>query len=435
VDDMSPAIASQHYAPNSPAHDGCRTRRPGSANCLNTHSVSLKRHAPRVGWLLCPREQTMKQLYSCIAVATAAAALCACNDNNNGEVTPSGSVTSIPSSVQLTSGNYSLSIFAQPQGVLRPDDIIQVGSTVFIIYQDNNNLPDGTLAAGVTAAQSEVIEFDLNGNILHTFNVPGHPDGLVEINSTTVWVSCNEDANPVIAVLDITNNTVQLYASDVATLPHGGGFDDMKLISGRVYASASNPTVTTTPAPNLAPYSTDGNGSTAQFGVNTGPVLYTLALNGDGTTFHATPVLSSSTPATLLPGNTPVTLNMTDPDSSAIDPSGDLVIDSQQDSELVFVKNVGTATQSVDVLPLTLYGNPWPVDDTRWSPASGNSFMLLSDNTQLVVYRVDALGGFPAQQAYSAGQGTLLSTNTTTGVMAPIYVGMKTPHGIAFVTF
>jgi hypothetical protein len=375
----------------------------------------------------------MKHRYSFISVAIASA-LCACGGSSN-EVTPSGRVTSIPSSVQLTSGSYSLSIFAQPQGVLRPDDIVQVGSNIFIVYQDNNYLPDGTLAPGVTAAQSEVVEFDLNGNILETFDVPGHPDGLVAYNATTVWVSCNEDANPVIAAIDTTTNTVKLYSSDVATLPHGGGFDDMKLINGVVYGVASNPTLTTTPTPNLAPYSTDGNGSTAVNGVNTGPVLYALSLNSDGTTFHATPTLISSTPATLLPGNTPVTLNMTDPDSAAIDPNGRLVIDSQQDSDLVFVTGVGTASPTVDVLPLTLYGNPWPVDDTRWSPASGNSFMLLSDNGQLVVYRVDALGGFPPNQAYSAGQGTLLATNTTTGVMAPIYVGMKTPHGIAFVKF
>ena len=375
----------------------------------------------------------MTRFYAFLAVAIASA-LSACGGSSD-DVTPSGRVTNIPSSVQLTSGNYSISVFAQAQGVLRPDDIVQVGSNVFIVYQDNNYLPDGTLAPGITAAQSLVIEFDLNGNILQTFDVPGHPDGLVAYNATTVWVSCNEDANPVIAVIDTTHNSVKSFASDVATLPHGGGFDDMKLINGVVYGVASNPTLTTTPTPDLSPYSTDGNGSTAVNGVNTGPVLYALSLNSDGTTFHATPALMSSTAATLLPGNTPVTLNMTDPDSAAIDPNGNLVIDSQQDSELVFVKGTGTAGQTVDVLPLTLYGNPWPVDDTRWSPASGNSFMLLSDNGQLIVYRIDALGGFPPKQAYSAGQGTLLQTNTSTGVMAPIFVGMKTPHGIAFVTF
>jgi hypothetical protein len=144
----------------------------------------------------------------------------------------------------------------------------------------------------------------------------------------------------------------------------------------------------------------------------------------------------SSTPAMLLPGTTTVTLNMTDADSSAIDPSGDLVTISQQDSEAVFFKNINTESQSISVLPLTLYGNPWPIDDIRWSQAStGNSFMLLADNTGQLIYRVDAAnGGFAPGIAYAAGQGTLLLVNTATGVMTPLYVGMQTPHGLMFVT-
>ena len=84
---------------------------------------------------------------------------------------------------------------------------------------------------------------------------------------------------------------------------------------------------------------------------------------------------------------------------------------------------------------VTLYGNPWPLDDTRWSPASGASFMLVSDTPTQLIYRIDALGGsFTPSTAYSAGQGTVLQTNTTTGVMTPIYVGMNNPHGLIFVT-
>jgi hypothetical protein len=230
------------------------------------------------------------------------------------------------------------------------------------------------------------------------------------------------------------SNTLQSYTSDVAVLPHGGGLDDMKVINGVVYASASSPTTTASPSPNLAPYSTDGAGATSEYGVNTGPSLYSISLNSDGKTFHSTPVLMSSTPTTLIIGSTPVTLNMTDADSSMIDPAGDLVIASQQDSELVFIKNLGTATQSTSVLNVTLYGNPWPLDDTRWSPASGSSFMLLSDPPTGLTYLINATSGFAPSAAFSAGQGTLLQTNTTTGVMTPIYIGMNNPHGLIFVT-
>jgi hypothetical protein len=170
--------------------------------------------------------------------------------------------------------------------------------------------------------------------------------------------------------------------------------------------------------------------------VNTGPAIYAVSLNSDGKTFHSTPVIMSSSPATLLPGNTAVTLNMTDADSSAVDPGGDLVVDSQQDSELVFVHNVDTTSPSVSVLPLTLYGNPWPIDDVRWAPAEGASFMLVSDNSGQLIYRIDFGGdNFPPGAAFAAGQGTVLQVNTATGAMTPIYAGMKSPHGLIFVSF
>jgi hypothetical protein len=383
----------------------------------------------------------MRALFVAVSIALGIS-LAGCSGGNGNTATtittpttPAGSGIPVPTSVQGTQGSsYTISVFAKAPGTLQPDDMVQMGSSLFVICQDPNVNPDGTLMTGVTSAQAEVLEYDMNGNVQQTFNVPGHPDGMVAFNSTTVWVSSNEDANPVITVINTTTNTLQSYTSDVAPLPSGGGLDDMKLIGTTVYASASNPTTTASPSPNLAPYSTDSSGATAEFGVNTGPVLYSVALNADGKTFHPAPVLMSSTPATLLPGNTPVTLNMTDTDSSMIDPAGDLVIASQQDSELVFVKNFGTATQSVSVLPVTLYGNPWPLDDTRWSPASGSSFMLLSDTPAQLIYRINAASTFTASTAFSAGQGTVLQTDTTAGVMTPIYVGMNSPHGLIFVT-
>ena len=66
-----------------------------------------------------------------------------------------------------------------------PDDLLQMGSALFVVYQDNNDNPDGTVVAG-TSPQSEVIEYDMSGNVLQTFDVPGHPDGLLAYNATTV---------------------------------------------------------------------------------------------------------------------------------------------------------------------------------------------------------------------------------------------------------
>ena len=377
----------------------------------------------------------MKKVYVFASVASVAAValFVGCSNSKTASTTTTTTIP-VPASVQSAQGSaYTIAVFAQVPGTLQPDDMVAENGAIFVVCQDPNINPDGTLMPGVTSAQSQVLEYDTKGNVMQTFNVPGHPDGIVAYDSTTVWVSSNEDANPIITAINTTANTLQSYTSDVAALPHGGGLDDLKVANGVAYASGSNPTTTFSPSPNLGPYSTDGNGATAEFGVNVGPVLYTISLNSDGKTFHSTPVLSSSTSAMLLPGNTPVTLNMTDSDSSAIDPAGDFVESSQQDSELVFIKNIGAGSQSVSVLPLTLYGNPWPVDDTRWSPATGSSSMLLSDPPTQLIYQINSTAGFTPNTAYSAGQGTLLQTDPTTGNMTPIYVGMNNPHGLIFV--
>jgi hypothetical protein len=49
----------------------------------------------------------------------------------------------------------------------------------------------------------------------------------------------------------------------------------------------------------------------------------------------------------------------------------------------------------------------------------------IPDGSQLI-YKITATAGFTAGSAYSAGQGTLLQTNTSTGAMTPIFTGMNT---------
>jgi hypothetical protein len=358
-------------------------------------------------------------LISTIIPSVLATALSACGGGSSSTsttTTPTPPVVPVPTSVAATLPGYSISVFAQVAGTLRPDDLLLHGKNIFVIAQDNNNNPDGTNVAGTTP-QSKVIEYGLSGNVVTSFNVPGHPDGIVEVDANTVWVSTNEDAAVELIVINTATNTSTILTPD-ATPVHGGGLDDLKMINGVVYSSASNPSVgpATATAPN---------------GVSTVPALYSVSLNADNKTFHLTPALMGNANATNIPDGSQLTLNLTDPDSMAVDSNGNLVVDSQQDSELVIIKNPG-ATQTVSVLPLTLYGNPWPVDDTRWAP-SGNSFMLLADNKAQLIYKITATAGFTAGTAYSAGQGTLLQTNTSTGAMTPVFTGMNTPHGLIFV--
>jgi hypothetical protein len=272
-----------------------------------------------------------------------------CGGDNSAPATSSG--IAVPATVSPAATGYSISVFAKLAGTLLPDDLVIHNNNLYVIGQDPNNNPDGTAVAGTTP-QSQVIEYDLTGKVVTTFNVPGHPDGLMEFDANTLWVSTNEDANPMLIVINTAANT-QVTLTPDATPPHGGGLDDMKLLNGTVYVTASNPALGT-------PTAADPNGTSAV------PSVYTLSLNADNKTFHLTPALMGNATATDIATNAPVTLNMTDPDSMAVDSSGDLVVDSQQDSELVFIHSPG-ASQTVSVLPLTLYGNPWPVDDTRWA--------------------------------------------------------------------
>lgn len=353
--------------------------------------------------------QRSRVIFSYVAVALLAG--CGGSDSSS-----SGSGIAVPSTVNAAATGFKISVFAKLSGTLRPDDLLVHNGNLYVVAQDPNNNPDGTDVAGTTP-QSQIIEYDLSGHVIMTFNVPGHPDGLMEYDANTLWVSTNEDANPMLIVINTGTNT-QVTLTPDATPVHGGGLDDMKLVNGVVYAAASNPALG-------APTATAPNGT------STVPSMYALTLNSDNATFHLTPALMGNDMATNLSSNTPVALNMTDPDSMAVDSAGDLVLDSQQDSELVFIHAPG-AGQTVSVLPLTLYGNPWPVDDTKWTVAG--TYMLVSDNRSQLIYRIDANGGFAAGSAYSAGVGTILQLDPTTGFLTPIYIGMGNPHGMVFVS-
>jgi hypothetical protein len=348
------------------------------------------------------------------------AVLCGCGSSSNKYQTNTGGAP--PASVSAVNG-YVVTVFASSSSAgksTNPDSIIQVGSDIFVGYGDSVN-PDGTVPNSnpPVQGQTEIIEYSLTGKALKTFKVIGHNDGLLAYDSHTIWSLSNEDANPVLTVIDLTAGTQTQYTPTTPLL-HGGGLDDMAVINGVVYVSASNPNV---------------SASTPQFpnGVVTGaPAVISIALNANGTTFDWQPVLAGNAQATNIVGGGTVTLNMTDPDSEGVDPKGNLMIDSQQDSEIVFISNAGTSTQAASVLPLTLNSQPWQVDDTRFVPTGKAPFMLVTDTPTNTIYRVD--GYFNAGDAYSNGEGDVLKLNTTTGVMTPVVSGLGSAHGMLFVT-
>jgi hypothetical protein len=342
---------------------------------------------------------------------------------------PSNNI-SVPSSVNAVSGYHVSTFAAPPSASTKPDSIVQIGNSVFVGFGDDVN-PDGTPGpSGKT--QVEIVRYDLSGKLQKTFEVSGHNDGLMEFDPNTLWAMSNEDGNAKLVVINLATGTQQSYTPQPSLLngsgglPHGGGLDDMQLIFGKVYVSASNPTVNAS-----ATCASDSSTPGCPNGVNTGPFVYTLSLNADGSTFNLTPVATSNTTAVDVATNASGTLNMTDPDSEVVSLDGStLIVDGQQDSELALIKNPG-AGQTVSFLPLSLSGSATSVDDTRFVPGS-QTFLLLADTSQDLIYRID--GGFKAGEAYSAGPTTLLKLNIASGVLTPVVSGMQAPHGMAFIT-
>lgn len=304
---------------------------------------------------------------------------------------------------------YTLSLFAT--GVAgqytAPDSIAVYQDHVYIAYGDGN---DPTGADGKT---NMVIEYTREGQKVYSFTVKGHNDGM-KINPYThkLWVMQNEDANPNLVVFDPETREKKLYS--FATPPRaGGGYDDIAFRNGKVYLSASNP------ARNP----------------NTEPAIVEARLEGNQVV--VTSVLVGNSVAKNVVTGAQARLNLQDPDSMTTSPGGDLLLDSQGDSELILVSRPGPG-QTVLQIPLSSpYGQP-QVDDTLFTP-NVDGFILVSDTPANTTYKISKKVFVPGV-AYSAGvagttaaPGFVGHLDLAFGQLTPIVSGMQSPHGLAFV--
>ena len=301
---------------------------------------------------------------------------------------------------------YDINIFARgTTAYYNPDSIEVVGKYVYIAYQ-NTTAKDGT-----DNKTSTIVQYTKEGHVVRTFSVPGHNDGLrFDPYTHVLWATSNEDGNPRIMTINPSTGTIIQY--QVPKTPHGGGYDDLQFLNGAAFIAASNPTLNSA-------------------GINVFPALDKIELkNGKAI---LTPVLQGNATATDLTTNQRVTLNLTDPDSMTIDLQGNLVLDSQADSELIFLHNPGTSKQTVTRLPVGTQ-----VDDTLWIPSKEGS-MLVVDGKANVTYKVtidktDFTRGTiyteaPSDSTVASFVGTL---DPKTGTITPAIIGLGSPTGLAF---
>jgi hypothetical protein len=295
---------------------------------------------------------------------------------------------------------YTVSVFATsvPHVYYQPDSITLWNGQVFIGYGNNA----GTKGSG----HSTIVEYAMDGTVLHKMNVRGHNDGLkVDPKTNLLWALQNEDANPNLVIIDPRNWSWKRYT--FAKPAHGGGYDDMSFIGDDVYISCSNPS---------------NNPNTKQ-------AIVKATLVGDRVA--VTPVLLGNAIATDITSGHPIQLNLQDPDSMTTDPEGDLILDSQADAELIFVHHPGFTDQGAFHLALTSGHTSAQIDDTVLAYSS-QGVILVSDRDGETVYSITA-PFFGPSEAYSAGPTFVGRLNTHTGLLTPVVTGMVSPHGMTFI--
>jgi hypothetical protein len=307
---------------------------------------------------------------------------------------------------------YAVSVFAtSPPNATQPDSIVSWGDNIIVGFQ-NHVAKDGS-----DGKSSTIVEFSASGEVKRSFSVPGHNDGLRIVGDGKLWALQNEDANPNLVVIDLESGEQTPY--QFAPTPHGGGYDDIVVVRGEVYLTASNPNLNA-------------------LGVNVFPALVRARLSNGNVLLE--PVLNGNAAATDIASGATVSLNLTDPDSMTRDLKGNIVFTSQADSELVFVGHVGTSEQTVGLLGITSTatgpgGALITIDDTAFVPP-GAAYLLVSDVGSGIIYRIDRTPfGFEPGQAYSASDtaGVVGTVNLDTGVLTPIVTGMSSARGLQFV--
>jgi hypothetical protein len=303
---------------------------------------------------------------------------------------------------------FKVSVFAKATAAFsNPDSVEVFGNNVFVGYQNV------TSKTGSDGRSSTVVEYSLSGKLRRTFSVLGHVDG-VRMNPSTglLWVLSNEDANPKLTIIDPASGNFTQYAVppvNAGSDPNNfGGYDDIAFTGGKIFFSASNPFNNP----------------------NTDPAVVSVTISGSSVI--TTPVLLGNATATNVVGGGTVTLNLQDPDSLYVLPNGDLQLDSQADSELVFIHNPGTGGQTVSVLSV---GNQ--MDDTIF-PTSASGTLLVADTSGGAVYafkskHFDTTRYLSAAPSDSSVAGYVGLISPTTGSNTPIFTGMVSPHGEAFI--
>jgi hypothetical protein len=357
----------------------------------------------------------MRTSWTCL-IGLSLTLLIGCDSEDDNSPTPDSGTSSVLPAL----AGYTVSVWAQGTDAYKaPDSIDSDGQHVWVGYQNASSktgVPD--------AGPSTIVEYSLDGKtVVSTFTVAGHTDGLrVDPSGTKVWVTSNEDGNPALYSIDPTKSgSAAVTTYSLAATPHGGGYDDLWFMNGKMFIVGSNPTL-------------DMNGA------NDFPALYTVTITGSTATVTAALMGNQPDVPDLGSGNPPmatVTLNEVDPDSLSVDSRGQLVLVNQAGQELVFLADAGTPGQTV-----TRVAVGTQLDDTVWIPTPSTGQLLVADGKANAIYSIQ--GPFTAGQIFTetpddsgaAGFVGLLDVANASAngyaIVTPVVIGFKKPTGLFF---
>ncbi|WP_422934476.1 hypothetical protein [Sinomonas sp. P47F7] len=308
-----------------------------------------------------------------------------------------------------TADSYSVKTFAAVGTESKPDDIVRLGDSIYVAFQNGVGSMGEPAANGATA--STIQQYSLDGKPGASWNITGKIDGLgADAANSRLLVTTNEDGNSSFHTVNPAAGAKAVTNFAYTGLTHGGGTDAISVYQGKILVSGSNPA------------------STA------GAAVYQVTLSGS--TAALTPVFRDDSTAQLADGAqaNSTSLALTDPDSNTVVPSSsprfanDFMLDSQADQQLIFA-NSATSPQ-LQVLNLNKQ-----VDDTVFASGSGQTLWITDPDHNAV----DAVtGNFASGTAVStvtpkSGANYLASLNLDNGTLTPI-AGLDAihPKGLLF---
>ena len=257
---------------------------------------------------------------------------------------------------------------ATSEALSQPDDIAPLGGNIYVGFQ--NGVGSQGEAATSGNLDSTLVEFTPSGSVVNQWDVTGKIDGMgADAAAGQVIVTVNEDSKS--SLYTVSGGTVTHYAYTPSSLPHMGGTDDVAVLNGKILITASAP-------------GTSGKAPASA------PAVFVVTLNSGAKTAAVAPFFADNATATGVNGSNSgkkVTLALTDPDSSTVVPptspkfSGDFMLNSQGDEQLIFSPASGTSLQ---VLKLSQ-----SVDDVAWATSATGTLYTTDSSSNTV----DAITG------------------------------------------